>query len=122
MKTVKILILIASFALLAAMLLPGFQRPKNRVLATDVVEQSRMIEAAMGQYAIKYAKQPGDPVTWADVQPFLKPGTALYSSSGIDRLGGVFRISTVGTPPKIADTTFRALSDIAPPDWWSPYR
>jgi hypothetical protein len=57
-KAAKILILIASFALLAAMLLPGFLRPKNRALATDVMQQSRMIEAAMGQYAIKYAKEP----------------------------------------------------------------
>jgi len=118
---VEIMIVVAIIALLAAIAVPNFLRSRKRSQATQVLEDLRQIDSAMDQWAIENNKAGGAAVTWTDVQKYLKTGTRLYTSGGTDILGGTFTIAAVDQPPLVASTTFDALSDVAPADFWSPF-
>ena len=118
---VEIMIVVAIIALLAAIAVPNFLRSRKRSQATQVLEDLRIIDSAVDQYAIETNKPGGATVVWADVQKYIKNGTRLYTSSGTDILGKAFTIPVVDSLPKVHSLTFAALSDVAPADFWSPY-
>ncbi|MEO6786650.1 MAG: prepilin-type N-terminal cleavage/methylation domain-containing protein [Chthoniobacteraceae bacterium] len=119
---VEIMIVVAIIALLAAIAVPNFLRSRKRSQATAILEDMRIIDGAVDQYAIESKKSPGDTVGWSDIQLYVKTGTRLYTSGGTDVLGNAITLPTVDNPPKISDTTYGALSDVAPAEFWSPYR
>ena len=118
---VEIMIVVAIIALLAAIAVPNFLRSRKRSQATQVLEDLRIIDSAVDQYAIETNKPGGATVAWADVQKYIKTGTRLYSSSQTDILGNAFVMPTVDSAPKVPGATFTALSDVAPASFWSPY-
>jgi len=119
---VEIMIVVAIIAMLAAIAVPNFLRSRKRSQATQILEDLRVIDAACDQYAIETNKSGGSTVAWADVQKYLKTGTRLYTSNKKDILGNDFSITSVDTVPKVNTATYNALSDVAPNDFWSPYR
>ncbi|MEI7776656.1 MAG: type II secretion system protein [Verrucomicrobiota bacterium] len=119
---VEIMVVVAIIALLASIAVPNFLRSRKRSQATQVLEDLRLIDAASDLYAIENNKSSGVNVVWADLQKYLKTGTRLYSSAGKDILGNNFAITSVDTPPKVNTQSYTALSDVAPADFWSPYR
>ena len=119
---VEIMIVIAIIALLATVAMPNYLRSRKRSQATEILEDLRLIDSAVDQYALEYSKIMGNSVSWPDVQNYLKPGSRLYASGGADILGNAFTMPTVDTAPKVPAATFAALSDVAPNDFWSPYR
>ena len=120
---VEIMIVVAIIALLAAIAVPNFLRARKRSQATRILEDLRMIDSAIDQYAIENNKAGGDAVTWTAAQLYLKKGSALYNSSGNDMLGGQFNGGsfTVDGIPKLNSTTYGKLSDVAPAEFWSPF-
>ena len=118
---VEIMIVASIIALLAMVAIPNFLRSRKRSQATQVLQDLRLIDSAVDQYALEYSKIGGSTVTWPDVQKYLKPGTRLYTSNGDDTLGNPYTIPTVDDAPKVAAATFSALSDVAPADFWSPF-
>ena len=118
---VEIMIVVAIIALLAAIAVPNFLRSRKRSQATQVLEDLRQIDSAVDQWAIENNKAGGTTVAWGDVQKYLKTGTRLYTSSGNDILGNAFKINAVDVAPQVSPTTFAALSDVAPGDFWSPF-
>ena len=119
---VEIMIVVAIIALLAAIAVPNFLRSRKRSQATQVLEDLRIIDSAVDQYAIETNKNSGATVAWADVQNYVKNGTRLYSSGQTDILGNSFVLPSVDTTPKVPAATFTALSDVAPAAFWSPYK
>ena len=119
---VEIMIVVAIIALLAAIAVPNFLRSRKRSQATQVLEDLRIIDSAVDQYAIETNKNSGATVAWADVQNYVKNGTRLYTSGQKDILGNSFVMPSVDTTPKVPAATFTALSDVAPADFWSPYK
>ncbi len=119
---VEIMIVVAIIALLAAIAVPNFLRSRKRSQATQILEDLRVIDAAVDLYAIENNKPGGATVAWADIQKYVKTGTRLYTSSGSDILGNAFTLPTVDTAPKVNTTSYNALSDVAPAAFWSPYR
>lgn len=122
---VEIMIVVAIIALLAAIAVPNFLRARKRSQATRILEDLRMIDAAVDQYAIEFNKPGAATVAWGDVQRYLKAGTSLYNSNGRDMLNGQFNNQAtfaVDSAPKVATNTFDALSDVAPASFWSPFR
>jgi prepilin-type N-terminal cleavage/methylation domain-containing protein len=119
---VEIMIVVAIIALLASIAVPNFLRSRKRSQATQVLEDLRLIDDASDLYAIENNKSGGVNVVWADLQKYLKTGTRLYNSTGKDILGNSFTITSVDTPPKVNTLSYSALSDVAPADFWSPYR
>lgn len=119
---VEIMIVVTIIAMIAAIAMPNYLRSRKRSQATEVLEDLRMIDSAVDQYALENSKPGGHSVVWADVQNYLKPGSRLYASGGADILGNAFAMPTVDTAPTVPAATFAALSDVAPNDFWSPYR
>ena len=120
---VEIMIVVAIIALLAAIAVPNFLRARKRSQATRVLEDLRMIDSAIDQYAIETNKTTGATVGWDDVKAYLKTGSALYNSGGNDLFGNPFTAPfAVDTLPTVPSTTKTNLSDVAPPEFWSPFQ
>ncbi len=120
---VEIMIVVAIIALLAAIAVPNFLRARKRSQATRILEDLRMLDAAIDQYAIENNKKQDDTVTVDDVKNYLKAGTVLYSDPNKDLLGnsfgGPWKVDTI---PKVDAATYTALSDVAPASFWSPFK
>jgi type II secretory pathway pseudopilin PulG len=106
---------------LAAIAVPNFLRSRKRSQATQILEDLRIISSAMDQYAIETSKTTGGPCDWTDVQKYIKTGTRLYSSGATDILGNPYGWAGIDSNLAFSVTTFNALSDVAPADFWSPY-
>jgi prepilin-type N-terminal cleavage/methylation domain-containing protein len=120
---VELMIVVAIIALVAAIAIPNFLRSRKRSQASRVLEDMRIVDSAIDQYAIEYDKTPNQAVNWTDIKAYLKTGSKLYNSGGMDMLG--FTINggsfTVDGVPRISSSTYNALSDVAPSDYWSPF-
>ena len=120
---VEIMIVVAIIALLAAIAVPNFLRARKRSQATRVLEDLRLIDAAVDQYAIETNRTTGYQVQWDDVKRYLKVGSKLYNSNHADILGGDFGAAfSVDTLPAVPTSTYSSLSDVAPAEFWSPFR
>jgi len=117
---VEIMIVVAIIALLAAIAVPGFLRARKRSQASRILNDLRLIDAAIDQYAIESNKSSGDTVTIVQMTAYLKKGTQL-ESTGRDLLGNAYIIPTVDSLPKVPALSYQALSDVAPATFWSPY-
>jgi prepilin-type N-terminal cleavage/methylation domain-containing protein len=118
---VEIMIVVAIIALLAAIAVPNFLRARKRSQATRILEDLRLIDSAIDQYAIENNKSGGMNVDWTDIQKYLKNGSVLYNSGGTDLLTNSFVGYSVDSLPKLSDVTYGKLSDVAPLDFWSPF-
>ena len=119
---VEIMIVVAIIALLAAIAVPNFLRARKRSQATRIIEDLRMIDAAVDQYAIEANKVANATVPWAAIQQYLKPSTNLYTT-GASVIGGSYSAGTYTVDGALSTPagTGAALSDVAPASFWSPY-
>jgi prepilin-type N-terminal cleavage/methylation domain-containing protein len=118
---VEIMIVVAIIALLAAIAVPNFLRARKRSQATRILEDLRIVDSAIDQYAIENNKAGGATVSWTDIQAYLKKGSVIYNSGGTDLLGFAFDGYSVDSLPKLSSQSFSKLSDVAPSDFWSPF-
>jgi prepilin-type N-terminal cleavage/methylation domain-containing protein len=118
---VEIMVVIAIIALLASIAVSNFLRGRKRSQATTILEELRVVDSAIDQYAIENNKSAGANVTWPEIQKYLKTGSPIYNSGGLDILGNVITGFSVDTYPKLSSVTYSKLSDVAPSDFWSPY-
>jgi prepilin-type N-terminal cleavage/methylation domain-containing protein len=117
---VEIMIVVAIIALLAAIAVPGFLRARKRSQASKVINDLRLITAAVDQYAIENHKVTGNAVDVDDWKKYLKADTELYNT-GANLFGHAYPAQVVDTMPAVPLETFNALSDVAPAEFWSPY-
>ncbi len=117
---VEIMIVVGIITLLAALALPGFLRARKRAQASRVMDDLRLIEAAVDQYAIETQRQPGAVVSVADWTAYLKKETQLCTT-GRDVLGHDFGAQTVDQIPIVPPQTYAALSDVADTGFWAPF-
>ena len=118
---VEIMIVVAIIALLAAIAVPGFLRARKRSQASRIINDLRLIDSAVDQYAIETNKKSGDSVNTVDWTNYLKAGTNLYLT-GKDILGNAFGVQTVDSIPKVPTATYNTLSDVTDNTFWSPYK
>ena len=117
---VEIMIVVAIIALLAAIAVPGFLRARKRSQASRIINDLRLIDSAVDQYAIETNKSSGNAVAITDWTNYLKKDTNLYST-GKDILGNDYGAQTVDSLPKVNQTSKTALSDVTDTAFWSPY-
>ena len=117
---VEIMIVVAIIALLAAIAVPGFLRARKRSQASRIINDLRLIDSAVDQYAIETNKASGSSVRTVDWSNYLKAGTNLYVT-GKDILGNAFGRQAVDSIPKVPTNTFNSLSDVTDNTFWSPY-
>jgi prepilin-type N-terminal cleavage/methylation domain-containing protein len=117
---VEIMIVVAIIALLAAIAVPGFLRARKRSQASRILNDLRMIDSAVDQYAIETNRKTGDTVNTTDWTNYLKKGSLLYNG-GKDILGNVYGTQVVDTIPQVPGASYTVLSDVAGTGFWSPY-
>ena len=114
------MIVVAIIALLAAIAVPGFLRARKRSQASKILNDLRLIELGVDQYAIETSKKSGDPIEVADWTKYLKKDTNL-EVTGADLFGELYGAQTVDSLPKVAAITKANLSDVCDDAFWSPY-
>ena len=117
---VEIMIVVAIIALLAAIAVPGFLRSRKRSQASKIINDLRMIDAAMDQYAIETGKKSGDPIGEDDWKKYVKKDSVLYAT-GADLFGTPYGAQTVDSLPKVPQATYNSLSDVTDTNFWSPF-
>ena len=117
---VEIMIVVAIIALLAAIAVPGFLRARKRSQASNILNDLRMIDAAVDQYAIETNRTSGNAVNTADWTNYVKKNSILYNT-GADLFGNSYGVQTVDTIPQVPSADYQALSDVAGTGFWSPY-
>ncbi|MBA3352694.1 MAG: prepilin-type N-terminal cleavage/methylation domain-containing protein [Blastocatellia bacterium] len=117
---VEIMIVVAIIALLAAIAVPGFLRARKRSQASRIINDLRLIDAAVDQYAIENNKQTNDPVPVVAWTAYLKKGSVLYNS-GKDLFSNTYGAQTVDSLPMVPKATFATLSDVADTTFFAPY-
>jgi prepilin-type N-terminal cleavage/methylation domain-containing protein len=117
---VEIMIVVAIIALLAAIAVPGFLRARKRSQASRILNDLRLIDAAVDQYAIETNRSTGFAIGTADWTNYLKKGSVLYNTA-VDILGNAYGPQTVDTLPAVPPASYTALSDVAGAGFWSPY-
>src|SRR5438105_13801785 len=117
---VEIMIVVAIIALLAAIAVPGFLRARKRSQASRILNDLRMIDAAVDQYAIETNRTTGNTVAITDWTNYFKKGRTLYQS-GTSILGSTYGHQTVDTIPQVNASDLAVLSDVAGAGFWSPY-
>jgi prepilin-type N-terminal cleavage/methylation domain-containing protein len=117
---VEIMIVVAIIALLAAIAVPGFLRARKRSQASRIINDLRLIDSAVDQYAIETNRSSGFSVNTADWTNYLKKDANLYLTAK-DILGNSFGAQGVDSLPKVPTASFNALSDVADSTFWSPY-
>src|SRR6201995_2050828 len=108
---VEIMIVVAIIALLAAIAVPGFLRARKRSQASRIINDLRLIDSAVDQYAIETNKKSGDVVAISDWSNYLKKGPNLYLT-GNDILNNPYGAQAVASLPKVNSTSRSSLSDV----------
>ena len=111
---VEIMIVVAIIALLAAIAVPGFMRARR------ILNDLRIIDSAVDQYAIENNKKTNDPVSVADWTSYVKKGSPLYNT-GNSIFGTSYGSQTVDQLPQVSTSDYNVLSDVAGTGFWSPY-
>ena len=117
---VEIMIVVAIIALLAAIAVPGFLRARKRSQASKIINDLRLIDSAMDQYAIETGKKTNDPIAVVDWTNYLKKDTVLYAT-GKDLFGDDYGDQTVDSHPVVPATAKNNLSDVTDDAYWSPF-
>ena len=116
----EIMIVVAVIATLAATCVPSFLRSRKRSQAARVLEDLRLLDHAIEQYAIETGKPSGMHPVFNDLKVYVKRNGVLYNT-GRDLFNRRYGPFTVDNPPLVPVRTFRALSDVADSAFWSPY-
>src|SRR5436305_15214589 len=117
---VEIMIVVAIIALLAAIAVPGFLRARKRSQASKIINDLRMIDSAVDQYAIENSKPTGATVAITDWTNYVKKDTVLYAT-GKDLFGNDYGTQTVDSIPKVPTAAYNTLSDVTDAAFWSPF-
>jgi prepilin-type N-terminal cleavage/methylation domain-containing protein len=117
---VEIMIVVAIIALLASIAVPGFLRARKRSQATRILNDLRLIDGAVDQYAIETNKMSGATVSVTDWTNYMKKSSVLWNTAK-DILGNTYGVQTVDSLPKCPASSWLALSDVADTNFWSPY-
>ena len=117
---VEIMIVVAIIALLAAIAVPGFLRARKRSQASKILNDLRMIDAAVDQYAIETNRTTSFVVATVDWTNYVKKNSVLYNT-GANLFGTAYGPQTVDTIPQVNASDYAILSDVAGTGFWSPY-
>ena len=129
------MIVVAIIGLLAAIAVPGFLRSRKRSQATAILNDARIIDGAIAQYAIENNKTGGASVQVSALRGYFKPGSRLYNQASsndpslvnngvlLDILGGVYSFTTFDAGVKIDTGTEGTFTDVIPngSSFWGAY-
>jgi prepilin-type N-terminal cleavage/methylation domain-containing protein len=80
---VEIMIVVAIIGLLAAIAIPNFAKARVNAQINACINNLRLIDGAVQQWALEFKKEPTSPVTEADVSPYLKHSVVCPSGGTV---------------------------------------
>jgi hypothetical protein len=89
--------------------------------AIRILNQLRVVDSAIDQYAIEENKSKGESVAEGDWMRHISRRSTLFPKGGVDVLGNPFGPQTVDTLPRVPKASKIALSDVVDETFWSPY-
>ena len=102
--------------------------PANLETANQILNELRLLDAVIGQWAAENNKKAGDQVPPAELRLYIRKDkderlyNALGDTSGPkDILGNPFGPFTVGGHPRVSPATVTTLSDVASPKFWQAF-
>jgi hypothetical protein len=100
-------------------------RSHLRALATNVLEELRIVTAAVDQWAVENNKPQGVQPTAEDIRLYVHRATRLryWLDQGIckDSLGNPIVIPTTDGLPVLSRATFQHFAGVVPADFWIPF-
>lgn len=117
---VEIMIVVAIIALLAAIAVPSLLRAYKRSQASAVLNDLRMIDAAVEQFAVENNKLNGASVAISQWKKYLKEGSRLQQT-GRDIFGQAYPPQIVGRLPRVGGAAQSALAGVVDESFWAPY-
>jgi type IV pilus assembly protein PilA len=109
----EIMIVVALIGMLATLAMPAFIKVRKQSQGKRIVNDARVIDAAIDAWAMENNKSDGDTVDTVGIATYSKSGTIATS----DVLGNAYGIGPVGSNQvRIATGTKTALSGVAI-DW-----
>lgn len=129
---VEIMIVVAIVGLLAGIAVPSFLRARMRSQATDVLNDLRILDAAVDQYATENRKGQSSSVTITDLIPYTDGESTSTATSrrrrrtttyGVDILGNAHQVGPyVSSGVRVNATTKNRLSQATGGDaFWGPF-
>ena len=114
---VEIMIVVAIIALLAAIAVPGFLRSRKRSQATAILNDARVIDGSIDQYAIENNMIGSSTVQTSLLRGYFKPNSRLYIQAGsttslTDILGNAYTIGTFDAGVKVNTATEANFTDV----------
>jgi len=94
---VEIMIVVAIIGLLAAIAIPNFVRARTTAQQNACINNLRQIDGAIQQWALEQKKNTTDPVTEANVTPYLK-NSVVCPSGGLLFVDS-YAVTTVAAQP-----------------------
>jgi type II secretory pathway pseudopilin PulG len=118
---IEIAVILIIIALMLIIIVPHFFSEMKEHKARRVKDDLVALNAAIEHYALDNGKSAGVQPSFADLSKYLDPATDVYRSSGKDIFGDSYGPFVVGERPSVPAKTGKRLSDIAGPDYWSPF-
>jgi prepilin-type N-terminal cleavage/methylation domain-containing protein len=118
---VEIMLVVAIIVLLAAIAIPNWTRGRKRSQATRILNDLRVIDHALDQWAIDNNKSSGQEATLAQLREYFKPTDTPLYDRGVDLFNNPYGPFQADVTPKVNADTFAALEEVAPAEFWSPY-
>lgn len=115
------MLVIAIIALLASIGLPNWIRSRKRSQATRILNDLRVIDHALVQWAMDNGRRAGDPCTLAELRGYLKPTDTPLYDLGVDLLNNPYGPFLADTTTRVNPLTFAALVDVTGTEFWEPY-
>ncbi len=119
---IEIAVILVIMALMVVIMVPHFLAEWKARKAQRVKADLVTLESAIEHYALDNGKTGGFQPTYADIRKYLDPKSDAYRRDGKDAFGDAYGPFTIGERPKVPNKTADALSDVAGPDFWSPYQ
>ncbi len=118
---VEIMIVVAIIALLATIAVPSFLRARKRSQATKLVNDARIYEAAVDQWAIEKNQTNEATYDWTNVKEYVKRTSLLYQNDGDDIFDNPYTTNQVGDGIKVNQTSYDTVDDVTEADFWGSY-
>jgi general secretion pathway protein G len=119
---IEIAVILIIIGLMLVIVVPHFfiqvKERKARRVKADLVTLNTAIE----HYALDNGKVSGAQVSYADLRKYLDTSTDIYQSDGRDVFGDSYGPFIVGSRPTVPRKTEDKLSDVAGPEFWSPFQ
>lgn len=110
---VEIMVIVALIGLLAALLMPSFIKVRQQSQGRRIVNDARIIDAAINTWALEAGIADGTPVDIAAAGQYTKVGAI----NTVDVLGNPYLIGPVGETQVAISTTSKSALSAVSIDW-----